>query len=161
MLNNSLTGGELEYKVKLSCNDRYTYDVMHGRVNINVNGTTEILRAPKSVFLKNCGENAILFLELYRDGEMISRARWYPRWLTDLNLSKAELEVTVDREQNVVTITCIKGTALGVALDADAVFEDNYIDLLEGETGVIPYTALDGFDKIDVYGYNVDIINGI
>ncbi len=161
VLNNSLTGGELEYKVKLSCNDRYTYDVMHGRVNIKVNEITEILRAPKSVFLKNCGENAILFLELYRDGEMISRARWYPRWLTDLNLSKAELEVTVDREQNVVTVTCIKGTALGVALDADAVFEDNYIDLLEGETGVIPYTALDGFDKIDVYGYNVDIVNGL
>jgi beta-mannosidase len=161
VLNNSFEGGELEYKVKLSCNDRYTYEVMNGRVNIKVNEITEILKAPKREFIENCGENAIIFLELYRDGKMISRARWYPGWLTDLKFSKAQLEVTVNREQNTVSVTCVKGTALGVAFDADAVFEDNYIDLLEGETAVIPYTALDGFDKIDVYGYNIDIVNGL
>ena len=76
-------------------------------------------------------------------------------------MPKAEVEISVDREAKTVTVTCKTNVAIGVALDGDAVFEDNYIDLLQGETRVIPYTTLDGFDKIDLYGYNVDMINGL
>ena len=103
----------------------------------------------------------MVFLEIYRDGEMISRGRWYPDWLKTLKLPKAEVEVKVDRDVKTVSVTCKSGVAVGVAFDGDAVFEDNYIDLLAGESKVIPYTALDGFDKIDVYGYNIDINNGL
>ncbi len=162
VLNNSLETAALEYKIKLyQIDDRRLNEVAHGRVEAKQNVNTDIVTVPKASFVMNGNENVIVFLELYRDGELISRARWYPNWLLDLDLPKAEIEVTVDRKAHTVTATCKKGVAIGVALDGDMVCEDNYLDILEGETKVITFDPLEGFDKIDVYGYNIDIINGI
>ena len=162
VLNHSLEACRLDYKIKLyQIDDLRLNEVTHGRVDVKCNANTHIVSVPEKAFDSNGGKNIIIFLELYRDGELISRARWYPEWISNLKLPKAEVEVTVDRNKKTVTATCQKGVAIGLAFDADAVFEDNYIDLLEGETKIIPYTTLDGFDKIDVYGYNIDIVNGI
>ena len=162
VLNHSLEACRLDYKIKLyQASANQLNEVAHGKVTADQNNSTEIMSVTADAFDPMKDKNIIVFLELYRDGELISRARWYPEWISSLKLPKAEVEVTVDRNKKTVTVTCQKGVAIGLALDADAVFEDNYIDLLEGETKTIPFTTLDGFDKIDVYGYNIDIVNGI
>ncbi len=162
VLNHSLEAGKLEYKIKLyQATDGRLNDVTHGRVDIKCNENAHIVSVPVKAFDPDGDKNIIVFLELYRDGKLISRGRWYPDWISKLSLPKAEVEFTVDRKAHTVTATCKKGVAIGVALDGDMVCEDNYLDILEGETKVITFEPLDGFEKIDVYGYNIDIINGI
>ncbi len=161
-LNHGFNAGSYEYKVKLyQASASKLNEVNHGRFNMKSNTNQLLLTVDESALEPDGDKNVIVFLELYRDGQMISRGRWYPDWLKALNLPKAEIEVEVDRNAQTVTVTCKAGVAIGVALDGDVFFEDNYIDLLQGETKVISYNPLDGFDKVDVYGYNIDIINGI
>lgn len=161
-LNRGFNEGDYEYKVKLyQASATKLNEVNHGRFNLKSNTNKLLLTVDESAFEPNGDKNIIVFLELYKDGQIISRGRWYPDWLKALNLPKAEIEVSVDREAKTVTVSCKSGVAVGVAFDGDAFFEDNYIDLLQGETKVISYNPLDNFDKIDVYGYNVDIINRI
>ena len=161
-LNHSFESGEFEYSVKLyQASKNKLNEINHGRFFMQPNQNAEVLSIDVSTVMPEDNTNVMVFLELYKDGKLISRGRWYPSWLKALELPKAEVEVTVDREAKTVTVTCKTNVAVGVAFDGDAVFEDNYIDLLAGETKTVSYTTLEGFDKIDLYGYNVDIINGI
>ena len=99
-------------------------------------------------------ETSVIFFE-WNDGEtLVSRVRWYKRWLTDLNLPCAKLTVDLDKSAQIITVTCNSGIALGVAFDGKFTAEDNFIDLLEGETRTIYLNPRDVFDGITVYCYN-------
>ncbi len=156
VLNHTLAEEKLEYKIKVyNAKDDSVCQKKCGEVTAKINNCTlaDKMSLPE---LPN-GGNFIVFFELYRDGKLINRSRWYPDWMSRLNVSKAEVQVTFDRESKIITAKCLKGVAIGVAFDGDMVAEDNYFDLLTGEERKIPVETLDGFDRITVYGYNLNI----
>ena len=53
-----------------------------------------------------------------------------------------------------MTVTCHEGVALGVALDGDAIFSDNFVDLYPQESVTVSYRPL--AEKVDVrlFSYN-------
>ncbi len=154
ILNSGFQNGQLEFKVKQLADDKLT-EIASGSAEVLENQNSIALTLPADEI--KVDDSTMLFFELYKSGELISRARWYPDWLSKVALKKATVTTTVDKTAKTVTVTCSKGVAIGVAFDGDCIFEDNYIDLLEGETRVIPYSPLEGFDNITLYGYNVDI----
>ncbi len=100
-----------------------------------------------------------VFFELYDGETLVSRARWYERWIADLSLPCAKLSANVDEADRTITVTCHDGIALGMAFDGRFVAEDNFIDLLEGETRMIAFTPHDNFDGVTVYYYNASKFN--
>ena len=90
-------------------------------------------------------ETSVIFFELYDGETLVSRARWYKRWLTDLNLPCAKLTVDLDKSAQIITVTCNSGIALEVAFDGKFTAEDNFIDLLEGEMRTIYLNPRDVF----------------
>lgn len=100
---------------------------------------------------KKCG---IVFFELYEGERLVDRARWYPSWLGEVECAKASLSYTVDEAAHTVTVTCESGVAIGVAFDGDCIFEDNFFDLLPGQSKCISYRPLSDEVEITPYAYN-------
>lgn len=73
-----------------------------------------------------------VFFELYDGETLVSRARWYERWIADLSLPCTKLSANVDETDRTITVTCHDSIALGMAFDGRFIAEDNFIDLLEG-----------------------------
>lgn len=134
VLNDSFVTKDLSYKIKIYRN------VDAARIKTSESAA--------------CNNNAIVFFELYDGEKLISRARWYKRWLADLSLPCAKLSASVDKATNTITVSCNEGVALGVAFDGRFVAEDNFIDLLAGETRTIAFEPKSDFDDVTVYCYN-------
>ena len=100
-------------------------------------------------------KDTIVFLEVYQGEKLISRGRWYENWLGDVSLSKAQISTEIDVEKQTARIKCLKGVAIGVALDGDIICENNFVDLLEGEQTEIPFTYKSENKEITVVGYNI------
>ena len=151
VLNDSLESKTLTYKIKAYRPEMEIVELnvgtVHSQANVNVCAAT-ISQNEIDI------ETSVIFFELYDGETLVSRARWYKRWLTDLNLSRAKLTVDLDKSAQIITVTCNSGIALGVAFDGKFTAEDNFIDLLEGETRTICLNPRDVFDGITVYCYN-------
>lgn len=157
VLNDSFETGQLSYSISIYKPENGFVNIGKGEAEFGSNVNTKIFDCTFGQLGITKESNAIVFFDIYKENELISRGRWYPDWLSKLNLPIAELEYTADRTKNKISVTCKKGVALGVAFDGEFVAEDNFIDLLEGETREIAYTAFEGFDEITVYGYNSPI----
>lgn len=157
VLNDSFEADKLSYRISIYKPESGVLEIANGETEFYSNVNTEFAACTFAELHVNKQSNVIVFFDIYKDGELLSRGRWYPDWLSKLNLPMAELEYTVDREINTISVTCKKGVALGVAFDGEFVAEDNYIDLLEGETKIVSYTPFEEFDEITVYGYNSHI----
>ena len=101
-------------------------------------------------------DNLIVFFELYDGETLVSRARWYERWLADLTLPCTKLSASVDKTAKTITVTCDESIALSVAFDGHLFAEDNFVDLLNGETCTISYEPRDNFDGVTIYCYNAN-----
>ena len=156
VLNDSFKSGKLSYNIGIYTNGSFN-NVAKGEAEFGCNINTEFCAFSFDELSINKESNAIVFFDIYDGDELISRARWYPHWLAELSLPMAELKYTVNREHNTISVFCKKGIALGVAFDGEFIAEDNFIDLLEGETREIAYTPLDNFAEITAYGYNSQI----
>lgn len=121
------------YKIKSYRPDKEIIELSSGSVRSIANVNVDVARIKTSEIAAS-NDNAIVFFELYDGEKLISRARWYKRWLTDLSLPYAKLTASVDKIANTITVSCKEGVALGVAFDGRFVAEDNFIDLLAGET---------------------------
>ena len=154
-LNDSLNEVSLEYRLLLADTKTGTVQQVKSGCFLSPANCNQLVT---SVFLSEVGvdiheeqKSVIIFCDLIADGVLINRSRWYPRWLSDLSFEPAELEYSVDRETCCVKISCVSGIAIGAALDGDCIFEDNFIDLLPGESKVIAYRPLPGFSGITPY----------
>ena len=157
ILNDSLEAGRLSYRIQLYRPENGLTELLRGEADYDRNVNTEVFTASLAAMNITAGSNAVIFFELYRGHALISRARWYPDWLSKLRLPSAELALAADRQHNRIKVTCKSGIALGVAFDGELIADDNFMDILEGETREVAFTPLDGFQDITVYGYNIPI----
>ncbi len=151
VLNDSLESKTFTYKIKAYRPETEIVELNVGTVHsqANVNVCAAMINQNE-----NDIETSVIFFELYDGETLVSRARWYKRWLTDLNLPCAKLTVDLDKSAQIITVTCNSGIAFGVAFDGKFTAEDNFIDLLEGEMRTIYLNPRDVFDGITVYCYN-------
>lgn len=154
VLNDSLESKTFTYKIKAYRPETEIVELNVGTVHsqANVNVCAAMINQNENDN-ENDIETSVIFFELYDGETLVSRARWYKRWLTDLNLPCAKLSVDLDKSAQIITVTCNSGIALGVAFDGKFTAEDNFIDLLEGETRTIYLNLRDVFDGITVYCY--------
>lgn len=153
-LNDSRTTHKLTYRVRV-------LDAKSGASRTLKEGETTSLANENGVVLTlPCAElsGEIVLFELFENGTLVDRARWYARWLADLTLGRAKVAVVHNERENTVTLTCTEGFAVGVALDGEAIFDQGFVDLCEGESVTVSYTALEGFAGVTPYGYNVDFV---
>ena len=155
-MNDSFETKELTYRIKIYRPNAEIIEYKAGTTQSLANVNVE---ADAINFDEIAADNLIVFFELYDGETLVSRARWYDRWLVDLTLPCAKLSASVDKTAKTITVTCDDGIALGVAFDGRFVAEDNFIDLLEGETRTIAFTPHDNFDGVTVYCYNASKFN--
>ena len=97
-------------------------------IHVEPGENLEIQKAPAPSVV----EHTLFFLELRQGAILVDRARWCQGWLAELKCTPARLSWR--REDDTITVHCHEGIALGVAFDGDFVADDNYFDLLPGET---------------------------
>lgn len=153
LLNDSLLSGEVFYKVKLYTEKAGIREALKGKTAFEPNVNTTL--ADISLDELKIDKDTIVFLEVYQGEKLISRGRWYENWLGDVSLSKAQISTEIDVEKQTARIKCLKGVAIGVALDGDIICENNFVDLLEGEQTEIPFTYKSENKEITIVGYNI------
>lgn len=153
VLNGSFVTKDLSYKIKTYRPDAEIVEFCSGSLRSIANVNVDATRIKTSEIDAN-NDNTIVFFELYDGEELISRARWYKRWLADLQLPYAKLTASVNKEENTITVSCANGIALGVAFDGHFIAEDNFIDLIAGDTRTIAFEPKSDFDDVTVYCYN-------
>ena len=101
--------------------------------------------------------HTIVFFEIREDETLLDRARWYPKWLSNVEIAPASISVT--QHGNTLSMTSMHGLAFGVALDGDFVADDNFFDLLPGETKSVhlapPFDSPLSSNAIMLYAYNL------
>ena len=153
VLNDSFESGEATYKASVWTKDGGVRSICEGKTEFASNSNTTACKLTLSEFGIEGENNAIVFFDVCYGGKT-SRARWYPDWLSKIELPDCELEFALDREAKTITVTCKKGIAIGVAFDGELIMDDHFFDLLEGESRTVSYTALDGFGTVTAYAYN-------
>ena len=152
-LNDSFISESLSYSIKwLNCDTNEIKEIAKGNFTMKSNENTVILSIKTNEAIS--GENSIVFLDIINDGCLISRSRWYKKWINDLTLINARIKTTLDADNNTVTVECVKGVAIGICLDGKFTAEDNFFDMIEGEKRVIRLKSEQKIESIQVYGYN-------
>lgn len=121
-----------------------------GTVDSAANENTVLFDGEKTDY----GCKVIAFLELKKDGVTVDRARWYDGWLKDNMPAPAKIETSVDTLNSTFTVKCLSGIALGIAADGNFTAEDNFFDLLEGETKTVKFLPDGDFNGISFYCIN-------
>ena len=157
-MNDSLVTRNLEFKIS-AANTRsgVLTELKQGSfVSLaNCNGQIAKISRNKKELITLEEQNAlIIFCDLYENGILIDRARWYPNWLSELDFGEAELSYQVDEHSSTVTVKCESGVAIGVAFDDDCIFSDNFFDLLPGESRIVTYQPLGEDIEITPYALN-------
>lgn len=153
-LNNSLEDAELSYKIKVyDCCEGKLSEICEGNLTSNANNSCIACVMEYAKLIKD--SNSIVFFEIYRDGKMLDRSRYYANWLADLEIPAAKLNYSYNEENNCMSVKCEQGVAIGICFDGEFVAEDNFFDLIEGETKLVKLCSDTKLDSIDVYGYNV------
>ncbi len=90
------------------------------------------------------GDNAVLVCDISYGNNGYDRATWVPNMPQDVNYVRTNLEVSESRSDDSGEITIrTDNWARVVTLDADVDFEDNYFEMLPGETRTIKWKAGD------------------
>ncbi len=126
-------------------------------MNISANSSQLAIELPINEIKEKLGKNSVLVCEIsYENG--FDRSYWTPGLPQDIKYPKANLKVTQQHgnTEGVVTITTDKWARV-VTLDADLDFEDNYFEMLPGETRTIKWKsrAVPFNGKIDVSCWNL------
>ncbi len=91
---------------------------------------------------KKLGNNAVLVCDISYGKNGHDRATWVPNMPQDVNYKKAKLEVSEKRNDDTGEVTIrTDNWARVVTLDADLDFEDNYFEMLPGETRNIKWKS--------------------
>lgn len=153
VLNDSFESGEATYKVSVWTKDGGVCRICEGKTAFASNSNTTACRKTFAELGIEGVNDAIVFFDVCNGGKT-SRARWYPDWLAKIDLADCELDFVLDREARSITVTCKTGIAIGVAFDGELIMDDNFFDLLEGESRTVSYTELDGLDTVTAFAYN-------
>ena len=145
----------LTYRVRLYNSEAHAFRTLaEGALTSVANENCVFLTLPLDV-VGNAKENkGVVLCDLYEGEKLVDRARWYPAWLAEVSLDRATVAISHDPDAHTVSLTCLDGLALGVVIDADAIFDEGFIDLCAGESITVSYRPLDTFDGITPYAYN-------
>lgn len=150
---------KLSYRVTLYDSEANAFTTLsEGETLSRANENRVFLTMPVEDALAAKEKKGIMLCDLYEDGRRVERARWYPSWLSEVQTYEATVSVSHDIDARTVTLTCTDGLALGVALDADALFEEGFFDLCAGESMTVAYRPLPDFDTVTPYAYNARFV---
>jgi len=110
-------------------------------MNLKANQSTKICELDLSGLKSDVANNAVLVCEV-SSAAGTDRSYWFPARPQDVKYVPVSLKIsqTHDYNSGIVTITADKWAHV-VTLDADVDFEDNYFELLPGESRTIKWKA--------------------
>jgi len=115
------------------------------KINVPANSSMVAMELPLDEMKEKLGDNAVLVCEISYD-KGFDRSYWTAGLPKDTKYPKTTLKISQKRESNKGEIT-IKSDkwarVITLSADADLDFEDNYFELLPGETRVINWKSRD------------------
>lgn len=113
-------------------------------LNVKENTSVVALELDLDEIKSKLGDHAVLVCDISYGNNGYDRATWVPNMPQDVNYKKAKLDVSEKRNDDTGEITIrTDNWARVVTLDADVDFEDNYFEMLPGETRTIKWKARD------------------
>ena len=111
-------------------------------LNVKENTSVVALELDLDKMKSKLGNNAVLVCDISYGKNGYDRATWVPDMPQDVNYKKAKLEVSEKRKDDTGEITIrTDNWARVVTLDAEVDFEDNYFEMLPGETRTIKWKS--------------------
>ena len=127
-----------------------------GKMKVEANSVKEVLNMPVSKAAKLADAGKMIVFELKRDGKVVDRSCWTSLLPSELKYPVVNLKSEVKglgSKSGSVTVSADKWARV-VTLDAEADFEDNYFELLPGESRTLKWTSREPVASIGVSAWN-------
>jgi beta-mannosidase len=140
--NDKLT--DVKVKVIVKAQPVYGEATFRKEVTLTVaaNSSVVAVELPLEEMKKKLGNNAVLVCDISYDDNGYDRATWIPNMPQDVNYQKTNLMVNEKRKEDSGEVTIhTDNWARVVTLDAEVDFEDNYFEMVPGETRTINWKS--------------------
>jgi beta-mannosidase len=111
-------------------------------LNVKENSSVVAMELNLDEMTNKLGDDAVLVCDISYGNDGYDRATWVPNMPQDVKYVKTNLEVSENRSDDGGEVSIrTNNWARVVTLDADVDFEDNYFEMLPGETRTIKWKA--------------------